>query len=163
MSKTTQYVLKGVVIVAALLASLLLIAPYIVSTIDAGVLGSVSKGANVFDNWEHSMEGQPAELIIMTICYSIVFFLGLIMAVLALVGMFIKPELIGKILKIVGIVLAVLAIVGLICNFVYVNGQQELIPDASSGFSLGIGVGGILSAIFSVIAAATVYAEKALK
>lgn len=161
MSKTMQYVMKGITIVAALLAALLLIAPFMTQTVE--VMGkSVTEGANLFDAWDAGLEHASADFVIMVICYSIVFFLGLIMAVLALVGMFAKGDLIDKILKIAGIVLAVLAIVGLICNFVYVNSFSS--GDAVvASYQVAIGVGGILSAIFSVIAAAMVYAEKALK
>ena len=143
-SKTTHYIIKGVIIVAALLAALLLIAPFM-----ANKLGSM----NLFDAWDIGLKDAPADYAIMTICYSVVFFAGIVIALLGLLSMFVDNKLLNQIIKILAIVLAVLAIVGLICNFVYVD----------SIISMGVGVGTILSTIFAVITAAMVYAEKALK
>ena len=86
----------------------------------------------------------------MVICYSVVFFLGLILAVLAVLSIFVDNKIIDMILKIGAIVLAVLAIVGLICNFVII--EEPVV----------IGAAGIVSAIFSVATAGLIWAEKAL-
>ena len=150
-SKTTHYIIKGVIIVAALLAALLLIAPIMVAD-----LGLTTKGFNLFDVWDGGLKDAPADYVIMTICYSVVFFAGIIVALLALLSMFVDNKLLNQITKILAVVLAVLAIVGLICNFVYINGDIE-------SKIYAIGAGGIVSTVFAVITAAMVYAEKSLK
>lgn len=160
MSKTMQYVYKGGIAVAALLASLMLILPMLVA--NAEVLGAkISEGSNIFDAWETGLDGQETSIIITTICYSIVFFLGLILAVVAVLSMFVDNKIFSMILKISAIVLAVLAIVGLICNFVYLGGKEvELMK--TMGMKISIGAAGIVSAIFSVATAGLIWAEKAL-
>lgn len=150
-AKTSNYIIKGIIVVAALVAALLLIAPVMVAD-----LGITSKGFNLFDIWDAGLKDAPADYVIMTICYSVVFFAGLIVAVLALLSMFVDNKLLNQIAKILVVILAVLAIVGLICNFVYINGDIE-------SKIYAIGAGGIVSTIFAVVTAAMVYAEKALK
>lgn len=150
-SKTTNYIVKGVIIVAALLAALLLIAPFM--TIDLGIK---TEGFNLFDAWDGGLKDAPADYSIMIICYSVVFFAGIIVALLGLLSMFVDNKVLNQIMKILAVVLAILAIVALICNFVYVNGDLE------SKF-YAIGAGGIVSTIFAVITAAMVFAEKSLK
>lgn len=145
MSKTMQYIYKGGIAVAALLASLMLILPF--QTMD---MMGISITTNLFDAWEVGLNGAGADVIIMTICYSVVFFLGIILAILAVLGMFVDNALLNKIFKIVAIVMAVLAIVGLICNFVMIEKPMT------------IGAAGIVSAIFAVATAGLIMAEKAL-
>ena len=148
MSKTMQYVYKGGIAVAALLASLMLLLPYIVATMEIGFVSATIK-PNLFDAWEVGLDGADADAIIMVICYSVVFFLGLILAVASIISMFIDNELFNMILKVAAVILAVLAIVGLICNFVAIEGAS-------------IGAAGIVSAIFSVATAGLIWAEKSL-
>lgn len=146
-AKTSHYIIKGITVVAALLAALLLIAPFVASDIVS------SASMNIFDGWDIGLKNAPADYAIMLVCYSIVFFLGLIVAVLALLSIFVDNKLISQLIKVLAIVLAVLAVVGLICNFVYIG-------DANT---VSVGAGGIVSTIFAVVTAAMVYAEKALK
>lgn len=148
MSKTMNYVFKGLTAVAGLLSALMLICP-IVSAKSLGI----SIKHNLFDYWDLGLKDAPADYTIMTICYSIVFFLGLILAVLALVEMFVDNKILNMIVKVLAIALVVIVIVGLVCNFVYVNGYE----------GVSIGAGSILTAIFSVATAGLVFAEKALK
>lgn len=152
-SNMTNYIVKGVAAVCAFLASMMLICPVITATMT--VLGVKSTAnVNLFDLWDAGLKDAPADYTIMTICFSIVFFIGLIMAVLFVLNMFLNSQLINKILMIAGIAFAVLAVVGLICAFVYCGGQE--IGD------YGAGVGAILATIFSVAAAAMTFAEKSL-
>ena len=149
MSKTMQYVYKGGIAVAALLASLMLLLNFMQLTVL-----NVTEGMNIFDFWGKDMEGAPTSLIIMLICYSAAFFLGFIVAVLAVLSIFVDNKILSLITKIAAIVLAVLAIVGLVCNFVVVgDGIFE---------AFDIGAAGIVSAIFSVATAGLIWAEKAL-
>ena len=148
MSKTMNYVFKGLTAVAGLLSALMLICPIMSSK----ALG-ISVNANLFDCWDWGLDGAPADYTIMIICYSIVFFLGLILAVLALVTMFVDNKVLNMIVKVLAIALVVIVIVGLICNFVYINSID----------GVSIGAGSILTTIFSVATAGLVFAEKALK
>lgn len=150
-SKMTNYVVKGIAAVCAFLASMMLICPVWASTLE--ILGvSKTTSFNLFNIWDIGLDGAPADYTIMTICFSIAFFLGLIMAVLFVLNMFVNNKLIDKILMVAGVVFAVLAVVGLICDFVY----------CGSASSLGVGVGAILATIFSVAAGAMTFAEKSL-
>jgi len=160
MSKTMQYVYKGGIAVAALLASLMLLLPYIVAS--AELLGAkVSEGTNIFDAWEVGLDGAETSMIMAVICYSVVFFLGLILAVLAVLSIFVDNKIISMIFKVVAIVLAVLAIVGLVCNFVYL-GSDDVELAKQFGTTVSIGAAGIVSAIFSVATAGLIWAEKSL-
>ena len=107
-------------------------------------------GVNLFDYWELPASLMPAADLVMMICYSIAFFLGFVVAVLAVLSMFVDNALLNKIFKILAIVLAVIVVVGLICNFVAL----------AKGVS--IGAAGIVSAIFAVATAGLIMAEKAL-
>lgn len=162
MSKTMTYVFKGLIVVCALLASLMLICPIVASTASAtGV--SKTQTINLFDCWDAGLKDAPADFAIMTICYSVVFFLGIIIAVLALLSIFVDNKILNTIIKVLAIALAVLAIVGLICNFVYAGSDDLNASIMGAKLASAIGAGSILFTIFSVATAGLVMAEKSLK
>ncbi len=158
-SKMTNFIVKGVAAVCTFLASMMLICPVVAATMSAAGLKQ-STNMNLFDIWDNGLKDAPADYTIMTICFSIVFFLGLIMAILFVLNMFLNNQLIDKILMIAGIAFAVLAVVGLICAFVYGGSNSESV--AGMKVSISAGVGAILATIFSVAAAAMTFAEKSL-
>lgn len=158
-SKMTNFIVKGIAAACAFLASMMLICPVVAATMSGAGLKQTTN-MNLFDIWDNGLKDAPADYTIMTICFSIVFFLGLIMAVLFILNMFLNNQLIDKILMIAGIAFAVLAVVGLICAFVYGGSNSESV--AGMKLSISAGVGAILATIFSVAAAAMTFAEKSL-
>ncbi len=155
-----NYVIKGIIIVGALITSLLLIAPFMTQTI-----ANKTVGFNLFDAWDVGLENASADYAITIICYSIVFFLGIIIAVLALLSIFVDNSLLNKIIKFLAIILAIVVIVGLICNFVYVNANATIDIPLGGEYETGlkIGAGGIISAIAGILTTAMVFAEKSLR
>jgi len=149
-SNMTNYIVKGVAAVCAFLASMMLICPLFLNKISS---------ANLFDCWEHTKELfdlYGTSYAMMTVVFSIVFFLALIVAVLFVLNMFMNNKLVDKILMIAGIALAVLAVVGLVCAFVFCG------TDIAKAGNLGVGAGAILATIFAIAAAAMTFAEKSL-
>ena len=54
-AKTSHYIIKGITVVAALLAALLLIAPFVASDIVS------SASMNIFDGWDIGLKNAPAD------------------------------------------------------------------------------------------------------
>lgn len=159
-SKMTNYVIKGIAGACAFLASMMLICPVLIGTSSVAGVSSSTRTQNLFDIWEFGLDGASADYAIMTICFSIMFFLGLIMAVMFVLNMFVNSKLIDKILMVAGIVFAILAVVGLICAFVYGGSNSESAMGVK--ISISAGVGAILATIFSVATCAMSFAEKSL-
>lgn len=164
MKKTdkTNVIVKGVAAVCAFLASMMLICHVFVMSTEAT---NVSTGYNLFKCWEVGLDGAPTEFALMTICFSIAFFLGLVLAILFVANIFFDNKLIEKILMIAAIVFAVVIIVGLICTFVYASNTTSTVEvdTATIGFTTSVGIGAILTTIFGVATAAMIFAGKALK
>lgn len=149
-SKMTNFIVKGISAVCAFLASMMLICPLYLNKVGS---------ANLFDCLDHTEELfdlYGTSYAMMTIVFAIVFFVGLIMAVMFILNMFLNNKLIDKILVIVGVAFALLAVAGLICTFVFCG------TDIAKLANWGVGVGAILATIFAVASCAMTFAEKSL-
>lgn len=149
-SKMMNYVMKGIIAVVAVMASLLLLAP---------LYQNSYAGNHLFDCWDNydslsKLFGTSFNM--MTVLFSIVFFLGILIALSYVANMFLRNKTFASVLRIASLVLAVLAVVGLICAFALCG------TDAGKAVKLGVGAGAIISTICSVATCALAFAEKAL-